>query len=410
MWGRLVDTRNRVELLVLSMFVWSAATGIIGLSSSLLVITAARCVNGVALTALNPLVASLASDLFPSERRGQVFGIVTAISAVGHIIGSVMTTDMSEKSILGIAGWRVAFYIIAIASCFGAMLVRRIAKDPPRGIADGYSNISTIKNDAIDDDIDKKRKMMMKESFVSFNDAIALIFRNKTFLAITFQGIWGSVPWKAFVFLTFWLQYTGFSDGMAASINSCFAIGHLLGGLIGGRVGDMAAKRSPNHGRIYVAQFSDLMRLPLILILFRVLPSRDSGATAYALVLFSIGLISPWVSIASNKPILCEIVAPNLRGQIFAYQRLIEQSSAALFGAPLVGWLCENVFGYQLPSRGSHQVGINHANAHALARSMEAITLVCWGLCFFLYGVVHFTYPADKRRREKEVKSGVMKE
>ena len=203
-----------------------------------------------------------------------MFGVVTAISAVGHIIGSVMTTDMSEKSILGIAGWRVAFYIIALASCLGALLVRRIARDPPRGISDGHNNSKKI-------DVDVAQTKRPTTQFVSFSDAISLIFRNKTFLAIVFQGIWGSVPWNAFAFLTFWLQYTGFSDGMAASINSCFAIGHLLGGLIGGRVGDMAARRNPNHGRIYVAQFSDLMRLPMIIILFRVLPSRNSGAFAY---------------------------------------------------------------------------------------------------------------------------------
>ena len=88
------------------------------MTSSLFIITVARCVNGVALTALNPLVASLASDLFPSERRGQVFGVVTAISAVGHIIGSVMTTDMSEKSILGIAGWRGCFLYYCIRFVF----------------------------------------------------------------------------------------------------------------------------------------------------------------------------------------------------------------------------------------------------------------------------------------------------
>ena len=276
MWGRLADTRNRVELLVISMFVWAGATLVIGMSSSLFIITVARCVNGIALTALNPLVASLASDLFPSERRGQVFGVVTAISALGHITGSVMTTDMSEKSILGIAGWRVAFYIIAIASCFGAMLVRRIAKDPPRGISDGYQRSNKI-------EVEKPiipTTNMKAPRFVSFSDAITVIFRNKTFLAIVFQGIWGSVPWNAFAFLTFWLQYTGFSDGIAASINSCFAIGHLLGGLLGGRLGDAAAKHNPNHGRIYVAQFSDLVRLPLIIILFRVLPSRNSGAFA----------------------------------------------------------------------------------------------------------------------------------
>lgn len=233
MWGRLVDTRNRIELLVLSMYVWAAATFVIGISSSLLVITAARCVNGVALTALNPLVASLASDLFPSERRGQVFGIVTAISAIGHIIGSVMTTDMSEKSIMGISGWRVAFYIIAISSCLGAFLVNGIAKDPPRGVADGIYNKKVDLKISEEDGKNKSTKNSFNNRFVSFSDAITLIFHNKTFLAIVFQGIWGSIPWSAFSFLTFWLQYTGFSDGVAATINSCFAIGHLLGGLIG---------------------------------------------------------------------------------------------------------------------------------------------------------------------------------
>ena len=129
---------------------------------------------------MNPLVASLASDLFPSERRGQVFGVVTAISAVGHIIGSVMTTDMSEKTILGIAGWRVAFYIIALASCLGALLVRRIARDPPRGISDGHYNSKKI-------DVDVAQTKRPTTQFVSFSDAISLIFRNKTFLAIVFQ-------------------------------------------------------------------------------------------------------------------------------------------------------------------------------------------------------------------------------
>lgn len=42
------------------------------------------------------------------------------------------------------------------------------------------------------------------------------------------------------------------------------------GGLIGGFVGDAAAARYPNHGRIAVTQFSVLMGVPLSLILMKV--------------------------------------------------------------------------------------------------------------------------------------------
>lgn len=207
-----------------------------------------------------------------------------------------------------------------------------------------------------------------------------------------------------FAHLGRWLQYLEFSDTQAAMVGMFFTIGHMLGGVVGGVVGDRMARASPNHGRIYTAQFSDFLRLPLIFILFKVLPERESGAGAYAIILFLIGLLAPWVSIASNRPILCELVSPRLRGQVFAYQRLIEQFAAATMGAPLVGWLSENVFGYEVfhsASVGEDISERNRANASALGASMLYITLVCWGMCFFLYGLIHFTYPRDRDRASR---------
>lgn len=389
-WGRVADTKNRISALGGSMCAWAFAIFVISFSSSLTTIMIARAMNGVALTCLNPLTASLTADLFVTNLRGRAFGMLTAIASIGHILGSVLSTAISREIIFGVRGWRVAFFIVAVLSALGAKFISIFASDPPRGCADGV-NISGRKT------VTSPKRC--PEKAISWTDAIRTIFGIRTFFVITFQGVWGSIPWNAFQFITMWLQYSGFPDRSAAFITTGFTLGHLFGACAGGVIGDWAARRYPNHGRVFVAQFSDLVRLPLIVILFRVLPAYDCGALSYGSVLFMTGFFSPWVSIAANRPILCELVSPNLRGQIFAYQRLIEQISASMLGAPLVGWLSEHAFGYvKLAPGAAIDSTRNETNAHALAMSMECITLVCWGACFVLYGLVHFTYPGDRER------------
>eukprot|EP00940_MAST-03C_sp_MAST-3C-sp2_P001840 g1840.t1 len=361
-WGRLTDVGNRIRMMTVGMYLWSCCVVLIGMSSNFIIIMGARALNGVALTCLNPLTCSLAADLFVTGNRGRAFGALMAVASIGHMVGSVMSTTVSREDIFGIKGWRVAFGIVGLLSALGARFVSSYAVDPPRGAVDGdftaalnLSSSSRVKINSSVKDRDSSASHRQKNgvlskrdaSVVSWKDAIRFIFRIRTFALITFQGMWGSVPWNAFQFMTMWLQYSGFTDHTAALVGTSFTIGHLFGAFAGGIIGDAAARRYPDHGRVLVAQFSDFARLPLIVVLFRVLPVYECGAAYYALVLFFTGFLSPWVSIAANRPILCELVPSNLRGQLFAYQRLIEQISAATLGAPLVGWLSESVFGYQ---------------------------------------------------------------
>ena len=51
------------------------------------------------------------------------------------------------------------------------------------------------------------------------------------------QGIVGSMPWNAMVFITLWLQLLGFSDFAASLLMALFALGSALGGLLGGAIG-----------------------------------------------------------------------------------------------------------------------------------------------------------------------------
>ncbi len=70
------------------------------------------------------------------------------------------------------------------------------------------------------------------------------------------QGIVGNIPWSAMVFLTLYFQLMGMNDFSASLVVSLFFGATAVGGLIGGWLGDRAAKSYPNHGRIAVTQFS----------------------------------------------------------------------------------------------------------------------------------------------------------
>lgn len=72
----------------------------------------------------------------------------------------------------------------------------------------------------------------------------------------------------------------------------------------------------------------------------------------------------------------------------------LEGSSAAILGAPLVGFLAESAFGYQRTSLlvKDMPVALRLGNANALARSLFLLTVIPWSISFVLYSLLHFTY------------------
>lgn len=144
-----------------------------------------------------------------------------------------------------------------------------------------------------------------------------------TFRVIIFQGILGSTPWNALVFLTVYLQLIGFSDVSASVVNSCFLAGAALGGFLGGFVGDWAAGVNSNHGRIFACQFSVAMGIPFTIVLLKGLPFNGEPLTVviYATLMFFFGLMHVWAAPACNNPVFAEIVPPHLRNLVYAFDR-----------------------------------------------------------------------------------------
>ncbi|KAF8072654.1 hypothetical protein HT031_000314 [Scenedesmus sp. PABB004] len=228
---------------------------------------------------------------------------------------------------------------------------------------------------------------------------ICWMLRIRTFQAIVLQGIVGCFPWQAIVFFTLWLQLNGFSDSTASLLVATFGAGVAGGALLGGAVGDRMARRLPNSGRIYTAQFSVACGIPLTWLLLHGLPrSAWAGAApAYAAVLFVAGLTCTWAGAGCNSPIFAEIVPDELRSTIYAFDRSFENSIAAC-AAPVVGLLAERVFGFTgaLGEAALRDPALRARNAAALGSSLLACMALPWALCLVAYSLLHWVYPRDR--------------
>jgi MFS family permease len=96
--GRLIDTRGRRAVIVPSMFVQVLATGLLALLAAVVtsagatpvlpVLFVAGLLSGAAHGFLYPGLAALVTDTTPSERRGAVVSIFSAMFLVGQTLGA----------------------------------------------------------------------------------------------------------------------------------------------------------------------------------------------------------------------------------------------------------------------------------------------------------------------------------
>ena len=213
-----------------------------------------------------------------------------------------------------------------------------------------------------------------------------------------------------------------------------FMVGAAVGGVVGGVVSDSCQRCSPNHGRIflvqaadlvhplyplrplliryirYILQAADLVRLPLVVWILRPAPGGTGGGEAagaaeggglyYACLLLLLGFFAPWVGVA-NKAIFAEATPASARASAVSANAAVEGVFAAVFGAPLVGYIAQHHYGYTTPTAGlsvaQMEPALRKANELALGASLFAMSIWPWLACLLLYTLVHCTFAHDRR-------------
>lgn len=344
--------------------------------------------NGIGLAIVLPAIQSLVADSTDDSNRGMAFGWLQLTGNIGSILGGLVSVLIASKTIMGIPGWRFAFHLVWVVSVVVGILVRIFANDP---------RFSDTDNGAKEHQVERKSfslqlKDIMKEA--------KSVVRIPTFQIIVAQGVSGSFPWSALSFAPMWLELIGFSHETTAFIMTLFVVSGSLGGLFGGWMGDILAKRLPNSGRIILSQISSGSAIPIAAILLLALPDDPSTAVMHGLVFFIMGLCISWNAPATNNPIFAEIVPEKSRTSIYALDRSFE-SILASFAPPIVGILAQHVYGYKpIPKGSSDSIGIetDRKNAESLAKALYTAIGIPMAICCTIYSFLYCSYPRDRER------------
>lgn len=129
-FGTLGDTRSRIGLVALGVFLWSAATGLGSVAWGFASLLTARALVGVGEAAYGTIAPSLLADYFRPAVRGRVFATFYAAipigSALGYVVGGLADVHW---------GWRGAFLVAGAPGLVLGFAVRRLV-EPPRGAGD----------------------------------------------------------------------------------------------------------------------------------------------------------------------------------------------------------------------------------------------------------------------------------
>lgn len=139
--GRLADSRNRRNMIIIGMVLWSAATAACGLASSFTQLFFTRMLVGVGEAVLSPAAYSMIADYFPKDKRSQAaaaysmaisLGNGAALLAGGLIVALVAQHESIVIPILGsVRGWQAVMIIVGMPGLVvSAMML--LVREPAR--------------------------------------------------------------------------------------------------------------------------------------------------------------------------------------------------------------------------------------------------------------------------------------
>lgn len=406
--GAVADRSDRCAVVGGACVVWGVLSLLVALSPTLGAVLVLRAVTGAALAAAIPATQSVLADSFADERRGRGFGWLHIISYGGTAVAAAVMAPLSTASVpmwplsARAEGWRVAFVLVGGASVVaGIALAKTVDVRYTRlgANATGMAGSGTVFPDKDATWADTLR-WLVKLSRNTVHGVSAVV-RVQTLQVVCAQGAVGSIPWKALLFMTMYLQTAGFSDGEAGFIMGAWLAGNAFGGMIGGYVGDFWHIRWPSGGRTATAQTSVLLGMPGAYLIFRGLgmplehPSSDRLplVTAYACVALLTALCCSWCG-NTNNSMMSAVVPPERYCSIFAFDRCFEGLISS-FSSVGVGALAE-ARGWR---RGAPAGSAD--NARALGDAVVLACMVPWILCFSFYGLLYWVYPRDVARLRK---------
>jgi len=241
--ARFADRHSRVNIIAISLVVWSAATALTGKAHGFLQLFLARIGVGVGEAGCNPSAYSIISDYFPAKKRSTAQSIYSTGVYLGQFIGFVVAGYVAHEY-----GWRAAFYVVGLPGIAVAILLKMTLREPPRGFSEPAGYIAS----------DPPKAMAVLRKLGSLQ-----AFRNLSFAS----GLHALV---AYGLNNYYAAFLMRSHGMSIKETStALAIITLTGGIagtfLGGKLSDVFAQRNGGDPRyqMWVPGVALLINIPV---------------------------------------------------------------------------------------------------------------------------------------------------
>jgi MFS family permease len=373
-WGYLVHKygMDRIHILLSAACAsWGLATiGIAAAGSSIVGQALFRSLNGVALGSILPLSQSLLVELVAVDMRGRAFGFMGLCEKLAGTIAAA--------SIVYLDDWQHPYYCLGIFSVFMAVIVHQQLN--PRKIKRPHSK-------------EKDNEFRDTGPELTLKQIVQRIAKIPAFTCLVAQGVFGGTPWDMMSFMLLLLDWRGFNKHQIVLIQFTSGISSTFGGWLGGMLGDYADQRLETRGRIAVATVSVIGGIPLYgLFLY----ATDYGWALLWFTLFNVW--ATWPPACALRP-LCASLArnPSERAQIISMWIVLEKTSGAIFGAPLVGYLTSNM----LSETEIQETGISAQKARALAFNLFGLSSLFWTICASFWVAMAYTMRPNAQTKEK---------
>jgi MFS family permease len=332
-----------------------------------------RAINGAALGSILPLSQSLLAEYVPEHYRGRAFGLMGAGEKLAGTISSASVVYLGETH------WQYAYYTLGVLSIAMGILARFLSFTARNGI---YAQPQQ----------DEEQSKKSTEA-LSLKEIVQRIVRLPAFMCLVAQGVFGGTPWDMMSYLLLLMDWRGFTKDQIVAIQFLQGISSMVGGWLGGVFGDYAAVKSGNQGRILVALLSVVGGIPLYGLYLH--STNFLWATVW---ITAFNLIANFTPAAAIRPICADLTnGPSERAQIIALWIVLEKTSGALFGAPLVGYLTEHML-----ERSSHTgQQENEEKAQALAHNLFVLSTFFWGVCSFFWSIMLVTLKDNGKSRNQ---------
>ncbi|EPT25050.1 transporter, major facilitator family protein [Toxoplasma gondii ME49] len=446
------DGRDGTELILrVSCVGWGVCTLLLALLTHEWQLMPLMLASGVLMAVLGPVSQKILGELVSSEKRGTAFGNMSFFQSTGRMLAVMLTTGLSAMVFSGVAGWRVSFAFVGCLSvAFGIALSWLLSPSPSSSLSSSTSPSRSASLSSSPACLPKtvcgaEGCMQKAKRHAAALLSLGYVFRTPSFGVMLLLGVLNGMPRSALNFIVMFFQYCGLADWQASFTVSASWIAAMLVAPVVGRLGDKVHRLYPNKGRPVLAQLAILTRALLMFLVLSVVPKRASSFPLFLGLSTLIGFMAGWPGVGVNRPVLTEIVLPRHRATVFSLFSTMESIGSALLGAPVVGMLAQQAFGYTKPLR-KHRSSSSSSpssspallslssssspppsvfsdggaqgdsafppnpseeevNAEALGKALLCTTVGPWIASVFVYFLLHWTYTTDRvaANRRKEI-------